>query len=98
MRGFGVHDAAVSVFTMGEIRTPAAIVRQGARPGARAPSVRRIQNLEAQLIVTRRTPADMAALVERVEENVRTNIRSLRAALTERPDLRDVFHTTLPKA
>jgi hypothetical protein len=60
--------------------------------------VRRIQNLEAQLIVTRRTPADMAALVERVEENVRTNIRSLRAALTERPDLRDVFHTTLPKA
>ena len=56
----------------------------------------RIQNLEAQLIAARRTPADLAALVERVEANVRTNIRSLRAALTEQSDLREVFQTMFP--
>jgi site-specific DNA recombinase len=44
----------------------------------------RIQNLEAQLIAAKRTPADLAALVKRVEANVRTNIASLRSALTER--------------
>lgn len=57
----------------------------------------RIQNLEAQLIAARRTPADLAALVERVEENVRTNVRSLRAALMEQADLREVFQTMFPK-
>jgi chromosome segregation ATPase len=31
----------------------------------------RIQNLEAQLIAARRTPAELAALIDRVEANVR---------------------------
>jgi hypothetical protein len=56
----------------------------------------RIQNLEAQLIAAKRTPADLAALVERVEANVRTNIAALRSALTEPSDLREVFHSMFP--
>jgi DNA repair exonuclease SbcCD ATPase subunit len=56
----------------------------------------RIRNLEAQLIAARRTPADLAALVDRVEENVRSNIRSLRRALTDQADLGEVFQAMFP--
>lgn len=38
----------------------------------------RIQNLEAQLIAARRTPAELAALINRVETNVRANVAKLR--------------------
>jgi hypothetical protein len=55
-------------------------------------------NLEAQLLAARRTPAELAALVDRVEENVRANIRSLREALADQVDLREVFHTLFPSS
>ena len=56
----------------------------------------RIQNLEAQLIAARRTPTELAALVDRVEAKVRTNIRSLREALADQADLGEVFQTMFP--
>ena len=57
----------------------------------------RIQNLEAQLIAARRTPADLAALVDRVEANVRSNIRSLREALADQADLGEIFQAMFPQ-
>jgi hypothetical protein len=57
----------------------------------------RIQNLEAQLIAARRTPAELAALVDRVETNVRANVASLREALAEQSDLREVFQAMFPR-
>ena len=56
----------------------------------------RIQNLEAQLIAARRTPAALAALTERVEARVRANVADLRQALVEQADLREVFHAMFP--
>ena len=56
----------------------------------------RIQSLEAQLIAARRTPAELAALVDRVEANVRTNIALLREALAAKADLREVFQSMFP--
>jgi site-specific DNA recombinase len=56
----------------------------------------RIQNLEAQLIAAKRTPSELAALVERVESNVRAKTRSLREALSEQTDLREVFQAMFP--
>src|SRR5213078_4630823 len=56
----------------------------------------RIQNLNAQLIAATRTPAELAALAQRVEENVRANIRSLREALATQVDLREVFQAMFP--
>jgi hypothetical protein len=43
----------------------------------------RSHNLEAQLIAAKRTPAELAALIDRVEANVRTNVAKLRDALTD---------------
>jgi hypothetical protein len=56
----------------------------------------RIQNLNAQLIAAKRTPAELAALAQRVEENVRANIRSLREELAAQVDLREVFQAMFP--
>ena len=56
----------------------------------------RIQNLNAQLIAAKRTPAELAALAQRVEENVRANIRSLREALATQVGLREVFQAMFP--
>jgi ABC-type transporter Mla subunit MlaD len=56
----------------------------------------RIQNLEAQLIAAKRTPAELAALVDKVEANVRANVASLRTALMDQADLREVFQTMFP--
>lgn len=58
----------------------------------------RIQNLEAQLIAAKRTPEELAALVDRVEANVRANVASLRGALAEQSDLREVFQAMFPGA
>jgi hypothetical protein len=55
-----------------------------------AAAVGRIQNLEAKLIAAKRTPEELAALVDRVETNVRANVASLREALAEQSDLREV--------
>jgi ABC-type transporter Mla subunit MlaD len=56
----------------------------------------RIQNLQAQLIAAKRTPEELAALVDRVEANVRANVASLRGALAEQSDLREVFQAMFP--
>src|SRR4051812_12509528 len=57
----------------------------------------RIQNLEAQLIAARRTPGEMAALIDRVEANVRTNVARLRQTLVDQADLREVFQAMFPE-
>jgi hypothetical protein len=56
----------------------------------------RILNLEAQLIAAKRTPAELAALIDRVEANVRTNVAKLRDALTDEADRREVFQALFP--
>lgn len=55
----------------------------------------RIQNLEAQLVAARRTPAELAALVDRVEANVRARVTALRHSL-DQADLREVFQAMFP--
>jgi hypothetical protein len=57
----------------------------------------RIQNLEAQLIAARRSPAELAALVDRVEANVRTNVAKLRESLADEADRREVFQAMFPE-
>jgi site-specific DNA recombinase len=56
----------------------------------------RIQNLEAQVIAAKRTPAELVALVDKVEANVRANFASLRTALADQADLREVFQAMFP--
>jgi len=56
----------------------------------------RIQNLEAQLIAAKRTPAELAALVDKVEANVRANVASLRTSLADQADLREIFQAMFP--
>lgn len=56
----------------------------------------RIQNLQAQLIAARRTPAELASLVDRVEANVRANVARLRESLADQADLRQVFQSMFP--
>jgi site-specific DNA recombinase len=56
----------------------------------------RIQNLEAQLIAARRTPAELAALVDKIEANVRANVASLRTSLVDQTDLREIFQAMFP--
>lgn len=59
----------------------------------------RLQNLEAQVLAAKRTPAEceLAELVDRVEANVRANVTSLREALAEQTDLREVFQAMFPR-
>jgi hypothetical protein len=57
----------------------------------------RIQNLQAQLIAARRTPDELAALVDRVEATVRANVLSLREALADPTDLREIFLAMFPR-
>jgi hypothetical protein len=56
----------------------------------------RIQNLEAQLIAAKRTPAELAALVDKVEANVRANVASLGPPWPTRPTLREIFQAMFP--
>src|SRR5262249_7710863 len=48
------------------------------------------------LIAARRTPAELTALVDRVEANVRANVAKLRDALADQADLREVFQAMFP--
>ena len=45
----------------------------------------------------KRTPAELAALVDRVEANVRANVANLRQALVDQTDLREVFLAMFPE-
>jgi site-specific DNA recombinase len=56
----------------------------------------RIHNLEAQVIAAKRTPAELAALIDRVEANVRTNVAKLRESLADEADRREVFQAMFP--
>lgn len=56
----------------------------------------RIQNLEAQVIAARRTPAELTALIDRVEANVRTGFAKLRESLAHEADRREVFRAMFP--
>lgn len=56
----------------------------------------RIQNLEAQLLAAKRSPAELAALIDRVEANVRASAAKLREALADDADRREVFHAMFP--
>jgi cell division protein ZapA (FtsZ GTPase activity inhibitor) len=56
----------------------------------------RIQNLQAQLLAAKRTPAEMAALVERIEDSARRKLGNLHAALADQRDLREVFLALFP--
>lgn len=56
----------------------------------------RIQNLEAQLLAAKRTPAELTALVDRVEAAVRADLRSLGTALSDQTDLRQIFQALFP--
>jgi hypothetical protein len=46
--------------------------------------------------VYQRTPAELTALVDKIEAVVRDNVRSLRTSLVDQTDLREVFQTMLP--
>ncbi len=56
----------------------------------------RMRNLEAQLISARRSPAEVASLLERVERAVREDIQTLKSALAEQDDLGAVFRAMFP--
>lgn len=57
----------------------------------------RIQHLEAQLAAARRTPAEAAELMKRVEASARDRLADLRATLSDRGDLREVFRALFPQ-
>lgn len=56
----------------------------------------RIQNLEAQLLAAKRSPAELDALIDRVEANVRASAAKLREALADDTDRREVFQAMFP--
>src|SRR5262249_14124339 len=56
----------------------------------------RIQNLQAQILAAKRTPTELAALVEQIEGSARRKLRNLRATLADRRDLREVFLVLSP--
>nr|HEX4317158.1 hypothetical protein [Kofleriaceae bacterium] len=56
----------------------------------------RIHNLEAQLVAVRRTPAEVASLVEKVEGAVRCDLRALEIALSNPVDLAEVLRLMFP--
>ncbi len=55
----------------------------------------RIAHLEAQIIAAKRTPADLAALITKIEAAARSRL-DLRTALADRQDLREVFLALFP--
>jgi site-specific DNA recombinase len=56
----------------------------------------RIRSLEAQLLAARRTPKELASIVDRVEATVRSNVADLQNALRDQKDLRHVFQALFP--
>lgn len=56
----------------------------------------RIQHLQAQVIAAKRTPAELAAVMDKVEANVRANVANLSQGLADPGDLREVFQSMFP--
>jgi hypothetical protein len=56
----------------------------------------RIAHLETAIHSAKRTPAELLALTEQIEETVRAKLQDLRNALAEQTDLREVFLTLFP--
>ncbi len=56
----------------------------------------RISHLEAQIIATKRTPDDVAALITKIEVSARARLNELKTLLTEHRDLREVFVSLFP--
>lgn len=57
----------------------------------------RIGHLEGQIIATKRTPDDVAALVTKIETSARARLLDLKTMLTEHRDLREVFVSLFPE-
>ncbi len=57
----------------------------------------RIAQLEGQIIAAKRSPDELVAMVTKIEGAARKRLRSLRAALANRSDLREVFLALFPE-
>ncbi len=55
-----------------------------------------IQHLEVQILSARRTPAELVALIAKIESSAREKLADLRSALADQRDLRDVFLALFP--
>ncbi len=56
----------------------------------------RIQHLEAQIVATKKTPAELTKLVKHIETTSRTKLADLRAALANESDRREAFLALFP--
>ncbi len=56
----------------------------------------RIQQLEAQILTAKKTPAELTKLVRQIETSARTKLADLRAALANDADRRDAFLALFP--
>jgi site-specific DNA recombinase len=56
----------------------------------------RIAQLEGQIIAAKRSPEDLVALIAKIEASARERLQTLRAALADRHDLREVFLALFP--
>ncbi|MDQ2768384.1 MAG: hypothetical protein M3Y30_14675 [Gemmatimonadota bacterium] len=56
----------------------------------------RIQHLEAQILSTRRTPAELDALVAKIEASSRAKLADMRTALADERDRREAFLALFP--
>ena len=57
----------------------------------------RIRHLEAQIGAARRTPDELAGMVDKIEGHVKDQLADLRAALADRRDLREILMALFPK-
>jgi hypothetical protein len=57
----------------------------------------RMRNLEAQIAAARRTPAELAALIDQVEASVKERLADVRASLADRRDLRELLLGLFPR-
>src|SRR5262249_46902264 len=57
----------------------------------------RIKNLEAQIGAAKRTPAELAAMIDKVEDSMKARLADLRSALADRRDLREILMGLFPK-
>src|SRR6185436_17784060 len=57
----------------------------------------RMRNLEAQFAAARRTPAELAALIDQVEASVKERLADVRGALADRRDLRELRLGLFPR-
>lgn len=57
----------------------------------------RSRHLEAQIAAARRTPEELARMVEEVQATIRVRLAEIQAALSDRSDLREVLMALFPK-